>query len=81
MGNWKPLTPIGTVSLSNCACGSSMALSSSGMPLSQLWSLLDWARIETRQRKLTPRELLNYLRDELREQVLAVPDQGLQPAS
>jgi len=53
-----------------------MALSSSGMPLSQLWSLLDWARIETRQRKLTPRELLNYLRDELREQVLTVPDAG-----
>jgi hypothetical protein len=76
LGNWKPLTPIGTVTLSNCACGSSMALSSSGMPLPQLWSLLDWARIETRKRKLTARELLNYLRDELREQVLTVPDAG-----
>lgn len=75
LGNWRPLTPIGTVTLSNCACGSSMALSSRGMPLFQLWSLLDWARIETQKRKLTPRELLNYLRDELREQVLAVPDQ------
>jgi len=75
LGNWKPLRPIGVVTVSNCPCGSSLTLSSNGMPLSQLWSLLNWARIETQKRELTPRELLNYLRDEICKQVLAVPDQ------
>jgi hypothetical protein len=74
LGNWNPVKPIGTVTFANCSCGSAMALSSNGMPLSQLWPLLNWARIETRKRNLTPRELLDYLRDEICKQVLAVPD-------
>ena len=46
------------------------------MRLSQLWSLLDWARIETLRRGLSLQELLNHLRDEICRQVLATPGQG-----
>jgi hypothetical protein len=74
LGDWNPVRPIGTVTLANCSCGSSLALSSKGMPLLQLWSLLNWARIETKRRGQTPRELLNYLRDEICKQVLTEPD-------
>jgi hypothetical protein len=73
VGNWTPLKPIGSLTYSNCSCGSTLALSSEGMPLLRLWSLLNWARIETQKRGQTPHELLNYLREEICKQVLADP--------
>lgn len=72
-GDWNPLRPVGTVTLANCPCGTTLTLSSEGMPLVQLWRLLNWARIETKRRGLSPRELLGYLRDEICKQVLAEP--------
>ena len=74
--DWTPLHPMGTVTLANCPCGNTLVLSSEGMPLTQLWKLLNWARRETKRRHMTPQALLNYLRDEICKQVLAVPDQG-----
>ena len=74
LGQWSPLHPIGTVTYANCRCGNTMMLSSDGMPLSQLWALLSWAKAETKRRGLTPRELLNYLRDEICKLVLSAPD-------
>jgi hypothetical protein len=41
------------------------ALTSDGMPLLRLWSLLGWAKVETKKRGMTPKELLNYLREEI----------------
>jgi hypothetical protein len=74
-GNWNPIKPLGTMTFSNCPCGTTLSLSSKGMPLLQLWSLLNWARIETQRRQQTPQELLNYLREEICKQVLAKTDQ------
>ena len=71
LGDWQPIEPLGTVTFANCPCGSTLALSSDGMPLLQLWSLLRWAKNETEKRGMTPRQLLNYLRDEITRQVLA----------
>ena len=76
MGEWSPLHPLGTATFANCRCGNTLALTSDGMPLIQLWSLLNWARHETKRRGLTPQELLNHLRDEITKQVLAAPDLG-----
>jgi hypothetical protein len=70
-GNWQPSKPIGTVTLANCPCGSTLVLSSHGMPLMQLWRLLNWARAETKRRGMSPQKLLDYLRDEICKQVLA----------
>ncbi|WP_395740376.1 hypothetical protein [Prosthecobacter sp.] len=71
LGNWQPLRPVGTVSLANCRCGNTLTLSSNGMPLLQLWPLLNWGRVESQNRNQTPRELLNYLREKICDQVLA----------
>jgi len=72
-GDWQPFKPVGTVTLANCPCGSTLALSSNQMPLPRLWRLLNWARTETRRRNLTPQQLLTYLREEICKQVQA-PD-------
>jgi hypothetical protein len=73
-GNWRPAKPIGMVTLANCPCGNTLSLSSKGMPLEQLWILMAWARKETKKRCMSPQELLNYLRDEICQQVLSVPN-------
>ena len=73
MGDWNPLRPVGTITCANCPCGNTLTLSSEGMPLSQLWSLLNWARVELAKRHMTPQELLIHLRDEICKQVLLPP--------
>jgi hypothetical protein len=70
MGSWQPSNPVGTAAYANCPCGNTLALTSAGMPLFQLWTLLAWARNETRARRQTPQELLNYLREKICQQVL-----------
>ena len=75
LGEWTPRQPIGTMTYANCPCGNTLTLSSEGMPLAQLWSLLAWARSETERRRLAPHELLNYLREKIIKQVLAEPDE------
>ena len=37
---------------------------------------MNWARVETARRGLSLEQLLNYLREEIRKQVLGAPDQG-----
>ena len=71
MEDWKPLEPVGTSAMSNCPCGTTLTLSSEGMPLIQMWRLLNWARVETKRRGMSQEELLNYVRLEIRKQVLA----------
>ena len=73
-GNWNPPDSAGTMTFANCPCGNTLALTSEGMPLGKLWSLLNWARKETQKRKMTPQELLNHLREVITKQVLATPD-------
>ena len=71
IGDWQPLKPLGAFTHSNCQCGSTLALSSEGMPLLRLWGVLNWVRIETKKRHQTTQELLNYLREKVCNQVLA----------
>ena len=71
IGDWQPLKPLGAFTHSNCQCGSTLALSSEGLPLLRLWGVLNWVRIETKKRHQTTQELLNYLREKVCNQVLA----------
>ena len=73
LNEWNPVRPIGTATYANCPCGNTLALSSQGMPLRRLWQLMNWARSETRNRGQTLEELLNQLRDEIRQDVLGEP--------
>jgi hypothetical protein len=72
-GDWKPVEPLGTTAMANCPCGSTLTITSDGIPLLQLWRLLSWSRVETKRRGLSQKQLLEYVRGEIRRQVLAEP--------
>jgi len=70
MGNYAPVHPIGGLAMANCVCGTTLALSSENMPPAQNNLILEWIRTETIRRALRPEEILDRLRDEVRELVL-----------
>lgn len=76
LNDWNPVQPLGTATYANCPCGNTLCLSSHGMPLRQLWRLMNWARAETRRRGQTLEELLNHLREEIRKEVVDGPNPG-----
>jgi hypothetical protein len=65
-----PLNPMGPLSFANCACGTTLAVGSRGIPPWQLVELLTWAKNETSRRSIGIRELLRRIRDRIDEQVL-----------
>ena len=70
-GDPRPQNPRGAVAISNCSCGTPIALRSDGMALFRLWSLLLWAKAETRRRKITEAQLLADLRIKVRKKVVS----------
>jgi len=71
LGDWNTMQPIGSVAQANCPCGSTLALSTEGMPPARRTALLNWVRLETQQQGISPSELLDHLRAEVRKRVLA----------
>ena len=69
-GNWETTQPIGSAALANCPCGTTLALTTKDMVMSQRLELLKWLKIESERRGVSPSELLERLRDEVRKQVL-----------
>lgn len=71
LGDWETMMPIGAVALANCPCGTTLALTTDGMPLSKIHLVLKWVRVEVERRDLSPMDLIGYVRDEVRKRVLA----------
>jgi hypothetical protein len=70
VGNWQPLRPAGTVSLADCACGTTLSLTSHGLALPKLWRLGAWALAEITRRHLPVREFLEELRAKIERRAL-----------
>ena len=66
-----PPDPLGPMSLANCRCGTTLTVSSRGMPSAQLVAMLTWAKYEAQRRSLTMRQLLHHIRDRIDEQTLS----------
>jgi hypothetical protein len=79
LGDYKTPRPIGGLAMSNCSCGTTLALSTVNLPVSQTHLVLEWIRAETELRGVEPAELFDYLRDEVRKQVLAEATGGAEP--
>jgi hypothetical protein len=71
---WKPAQPIGAFALANCPCGSTLTVTTEGIPLPEIHLMLEWMRVETERRGVNPSELLEHVRDEVRKRALAEPD-------
>jgi hypothetical protein len=71
--DYQPFDPIGIFALANCLCGTTLALSTQGMPLAQNHEVLGWIRAETKRTGLNPTTLLNGVRDDIRAQLLVEP--------
>ncbi len=69
-GRWTPWSPIGTIALANCSCGTTLTISSKGMSLLTIWRLMRWARRETQRRGVHTREILARIREEIHKQIL-----------
>jgi len=80
LGDWRPKEPVGTFAIALCACGTSVAIDSSGMSLLTLWRLMRFARSETRRRGVTVSEFLVDIRAEVERQALARDEDAARPA-
>lgn len=70
-GLWDSTQLVGTQLLSNCSCGSTLALSTESMEYAMRLKLLNWVKREIDRRRVNPSELLEGLRIEVRKQVLS----------
>ncbi len=70
MRDWEPKEPLGSVALANCPCGTTLALTTKGLPLEKSHGVLRWIKTETEQRGVSPRELTALVRDEVRRRAL-----------
>ncbi len=68
--DWQPDTPLGTMSLAKCPCGTTLAITSSGMDISILLKLMNWAQSESEKRGVTISDLLEDLRAAIDKSVL-----------
>jgi hypothetical protein len=70
-GNWTPKKFLGTWAFANCPCGSTLALTTDGIPLATRHLLLAWVKVETERRGVSSEEVVGTLRAEIRTRVLA----------
>ena len=67
----KTAKPIGAVAHTNCPCGSTLGLTTEGMPLDQIHRVLHWVRVESEAQGVGPEVVIDTIRDEIRRQILA----------
>lgn len=70
LGEWETTQPIGSVVVSNCACGSSLSLSTDQMALADRLEVLRWLKGEYDRRGGRIAPLLAELRERIRRRAL-----------
>ena len=71
LGDWDTKHPIGGGASVNCACGNTLALTTSGMPVPEILLVWGFIRSEIQKRGVAVEVVLDELRDEARRQVLS----------
>jgi len=66
-----PAEPVGTLSLANCTCGTTLSLGTKGLPNETVIALMIWARGEVTRKGIPLGSLLSELRAELDREVLS----------
>ncbi len=68
--DWQPEKPLGTMAISNCSCGTSLALYSQGMNKATLWNLMNWAKKKAQEKEITISDVLEEIRKKIGQHVL-----------
>ncbi len=76
LGNYNSPHPIGGLAMANCPCGTTLALSTKTMALARAHMIVAWIKAEMERRCMKQAELSDYLRDEVRKQILVEPTRG-----
>ena len=74
LGDWQTTDPLGAAALANCPCGSTLALTTEGIPLPVIQEMLEWIRVQAERRGVSPQKLLGWVRGEVRARALSEPD-------
>jgi hypothetical protein len=69
--DWRPTQPIGAIAAVNCSCGTTLALSTAGMPLPKIHAVLAWVQTEMARRGQDSQQVIGWVRDQIRQQVMA----------
>lgn len=68
--DWQPSNPLGTFSFSDCECGNTLVLGSTGVVDTEImWQLLAWVKKESKRKAISVNEQLNDLRVKMNAQV------------
>ncbi len=70
IGGQPLVEPLGPIALANCQCGTTLTISSEGIPREMMAELLTWARSEASRRSVTVPDVLHELRARIDAQVL-----------
>lgn len=70
LGHSETKLPIGSLAMANCPCGSTLSLTTEGIPLLLRLELLNWVMNEKDRRGVSSSELLESLRDGIRKRAL-----------
>ena len=65
--DWDTKQPIGSLAYADCPCGNTLALGTDSMALPTRLELLDWIRQQCRDRQVGPSEVLEGLRQRIRD--------------
>jgi hypothetical protein len=65
--------PMGAVALSNCGCGSTLALTTTGMSPADFQTLFHWVRSESKFRGVPVEDYLQYVRQQTRRRISLMP--------
>jgi len=71
LGDWQPDAPVGSMSLANCRCGTTLGITSSGMSLPTMWKMMGWLRSEMARRGVGASDVLRDLRAQLDAKALS----------
>jgi hypothetical protein len=72
-GEWEPQEPMGVMSFANCACGSTLAITSDAVSVLTMWRMLRWARERMKRRGLSIHEVRAEFVEMMRLHVLEPP--------
>jgi len=70
MDSWRPSVPVGGIAMANCACGTTLALTTEHMSVEDSHRVLNWVKANMNKRGMSSEQLTGLIREKIRERAL-----------